>query len=242
MCTPRSRGPAARPPGRDGRGRGGLPHEVLGEVVCACIVPVEGAIITGEEIKEWCRGALADFKVPDLVRFFDSFPLTGSGKVRRVELARMLSAEESSRETVRSGREMPGATRAAGRAGPETPRAPRAAETAIRLSRDAIARPPGTGARPPARGASRPNCQQNEREEHAELCESPPPIGGHPGHGRQRAPNAALLIDFDNVTMGIRSDLTRQLKELLSATSSRARWPSSGPTPTGGATPSTSCR
>ncbi len=75
----------------------GLPHEVLGEVVCACIVPVEGAIITGEEIKEWCRGALADFKVPDLVRFFDSFPLTGSGKVRRVELARMLSAEESSR-------------------------------------------------------------------------------------------------------------------------------------------------
>jgi fatty-acyl-CoA synthase len=75
----------------------GMPHEVLGEVVCACIVPVEGAIITGEEIREWCRGALADFKVPDLVRFFDSFPLTGSGKVRRVELARMLSAEESSR-------------------------------------------------------------------------------------------------------------------------------------------------
>ncbi len=31
------------------------------------------------------------------------------------------------------------------------------------------------------------------------------------------APNAALLIDFDNVTMGIRSDLTRQLKELLNS-------------------------
>jgi fatty-acyl-CoA synthase len=75
----------------------GLPHEVLGEVVCACCVPVEGAIITGEEIKDWCRGALADYKVPDLVRFFDAFPLTGSGKVRRVELARMVSAEESSR-------------------------------------------------------------------------------------------------------------------------------------------------
>ncbi len=75
----------------------GLPHDVLGEVVCACVVPVEGAIVTGEEIKEWCRGTLADYKVPDLVRFFDSFPLTGSGKVRRVELARMVSAEESSR-------------------------------------------------------------------------------------------------------------------------------------------------
>ena len=75
----------------------GLPHEVLGELVCACVVPVEGAIITGEEIKEWCRGALAEYKLPDLVRFFDVFPLTGSGKVRRVELARMISADESSR-------------------------------------------------------------------------------------------------------------------------------------------------
>ncbi|MBX6364031.1 MAG: acyl--CoA ligase [Gemmatimonadetes bacterium] len=75
----------------------GLPHEVLGELVCACVVPVEGAIITGEEIKEWCRGALAEYKLPDLVRFFDVFPLTGSGKVRRVELARMVSADESSR-------------------------------------------------------------------------------------------------------------------------------------------------
>lgn len=77
----------------------GLPHEILGEVVCACIVPIEGAIITGEEIKDWCRSALADYKVPDLVRFLDAFPLTGSGKVRRVELARMISAEESSRRT-----------------------------------------------------------------------------------------------------------------------------------------------
>jgi len=75
----------------------GIPHDVLGEVVCACIVPVEGAIVTGAEIKEWCRSALADYKVPDLVRFLDSFPLTGSGKVRRIELARMMTAEESSR-------------------------------------------------------------------------------------------------------------------------------------------------
>lgn len=75
----------------------GLPHEVYGEVACACIVLVEGAIVTGEEIKEFCRETLADYKVPDLVRFLDSFPMTGSGKVRRVELARMISAEESSR-------------------------------------------------------------------------------------------------------------------------------------------------
>lgn len=75
----------------------GLPDEILGEVSCACIVPVEGAIVTGEEIKDFCREVLADYKVPDLVRFLDGFPMTGSGKVRRVELARMISAEESSR-------------------------------------------------------------------------------------------------------------------------------------------------
>jgi len=75
----------------------GLPHDVLGEAVCACIVLVEGAIVTGEEIKSWCRETLADYKVPDLVRFFDTFPLTGSGKIRRVELSRIVSAEESSR-------------------------------------------------------------------------------------------------------------------------------------------------
>ncbi|MDQ3389392.1 MAG: AMP-binding protein [Gemmatimonadota bacterium] len=75
----------------------GLPDEVLGEMACACIVPVEGAIVTGEEIKEFCREVMADYKVPDLVRFLDSFPMTGSGKVRRVELARMITAEESSR-------------------------------------------------------------------------------------------------------------------------------------------------
>jgi fatty-acyl-CoA synthase len=75
----------------------GLGDEILGEASCACIVPVEGAIVTGEEIKDFCREVLADYKVPDLVRFLDSFPMTGSGKVRRVELARMISAEESSR-------------------------------------------------------------------------------------------------------------------------------------------------
>jgi fatty-acyl-CoA synthase len=75
----------------------GLPDEVMGEVSCACIVPVEGAIVTGTEIKDFCREVLADYKVPDLVRFLDGFPMTGSGKVRRVELVRMISAGETSR-------------------------------------------------------------------------------------------------------------------------------------------------
>lgn len=73
----------------------GIPHELLGELVCACILPVEGAIITGDELKQFTRDHLADHKVPDLVRFFDAFPLTGSGKVERRELAQMVGLEMS---------------------------------------------------------------------------------------------------------------------------------------------------
>ncbi len=76
----------------------GIPDDVLGEAICACIVPVEGAIVTGPEVMDWCRAILADYKVPDLVRFLDDFPRTGNGKPRRVELARMLRADYTSRE------------------------------------------------------------------------------------------------------------------------------------------------
>lgn len=75
----------------------GVDDEVLGELICACIVQVEGAIVTGDEIKDHCREHLAQYKVPDLIRFVDSFPMTGSGRIRRVELARMVSAERAAR-------------------------------------------------------------------------------------------------------------------------------------------------
>jgi acyl-CoA synthetase (AMP-forming)/AMP-acid ligase II len=67
----------------------GIADPLLGEASCACIVPVEGAIVTSQEILDWCRDTLAARKVPDRVLFFDAFPRTGTGKVRRIELARM---------------------------------------------------------------------------------------------------------------------------------------------------------
>jgi fatty-acyl-CoA synthase len=77
----------------------GVEDEVLGELICACVMPVEGAIVTGDEIKDFCRGQVAQYKVPDLVRFVDAFPMTGSGKIRRVELARMVRAERGTRQS-----------------------------------------------------------------------------------------------------------------------------------------------
>lgn len=71
----------------------GLPDELLGEAICAAIVPVEGAIVTEDDVRDWCRQTLTDHKVPDIVRFRDALPMTGTGKIRRVELARLLEAE-----------------------------------------------------------------------------------------------------------------------------------------------------
>ena len=74
----------------------GVADELLGEAVCACVVPVEGAIVTGQEIVDWCRETLAETKVPDLVRFLDALPRTDTGQVRRVELARTAPSEGQS--------------------------------------------------------------------------------------------------------------------------------------------------
>jgi len=73
----------------------GIPHEILGEMICACIVPTEGADVRGEEILSFARGRMADYKVPDLVRAFDALPMTASGKVLRRELAQRVALDHS---------------------------------------------------------------------------------------------------------------------------------------------------
>jgi fatty-acyl-CoA synthase len=73
----------------------GIPHEVLGELVCACVVPVEGALVSGEELKDFARDTMADYKVPDMVRFFDALPgEAGKGdRAARRELERTVALE-----------------------------------------------------------------------------------------------------------------------------------------------------
>ncbi len=73
----------------------GIPHEVLGEVICACVVPAEGAVVRGEDLIDFAREQMADYKVPDVVRFFDVLPMTASGKVKRRELTRVVALEHT---------------------------------------------------------------------------------------------------------------------------------------------------
>jgi fatty-acyl-CoA synthase len=61
----------------------GLPDAKLGETVLAWVQLKAGEEATAEEIREFCRGKIAYFKIPQYVRFVDSFPLTVSNKVQK---------------------------------------------------------------------------------------------------------------------------------------------------------------
>ncbi len=71
----------------------GVPDIKYGEQVMAWVKLREGAEATGEEIKEFCRGRIAHFKVPQYVKFVDGFPMTVTGKVRKVEMRKDSIAE-----------------------------------------------------------------------------------------------------------------------------------------------------
>jgi fatty-acyl-CoA synthase len=67
----------------------GVPDERYGEEILACVILRDGHdSLTVEEVAEFCRNQLAHFKIPRYVRVMDAFPMTVSGKVRKVELRR----------------------------------------------------------------------------------------------------------------------------------------------------------
>jgi fatty-acyl-CoA synthase len=71
----------------------GLPHARLGETVLAWIRLKPGESATGEEIREFARGRIAYFKVPEHIRFVDSFPMTVTGKIQKFRI-RQIEIEE----------------------------------------------------------------------------------------------------------------------------------------------------
>ncbi|MEU4048307.1 linear/branched/unsaturated fatty acid:CoA ligase LbuL [Streptomyces olivaceus] len=71
----------------------GVPHERYGEEVLACVVVRDAADpLTLEELRAYCDGQLAHYKVPSRLQLLDSFPMTVSGKVRKVELRERFGA------------------------------------------------------------------------------------------------------------------------------------------------------
>jgi len=64
----------------------GIPNLRLGEIVVAWVRMRPGEEATEEEIRSWCQGQIAYYKVPEHVRFVDDFPATLSGKIQKYKI------------------------------------------------------------------------------------------------------------------------------------------------------------
>ncbi len=71
----------------------GVPDALYGEEVAAVVVLKPGAKTSEQEVIDYCKGRLADFKCPKTVHFLQDIPKGPTGKLLKRELARMLSTD-----------------------------------------------------------------------------------------------------------------------------------------------------
>ena len=80
----------------------GVPDARYGEELMAWVKLREGAAVTEEELRAYCREQIAHFKVPRYVRFTDDFPMTVTGKVQKFRLREVAIAELGLEDQVRA--------------------------------------------------------------------------------------------------------------------------------------------
>jgi fatty-acyl-CoA synthase len=71
----------------------GVPDPKMGEELCAWIRLAADEIAEEEEIRAFCRGQIAHYKIPRYVRFVDEFPMTVTGKVQKFVIRERMTAE-----------------------------------------------------------------------------------------------------------------------------------------------------
>jgi fatty-acyl-CoA synthase len=71
----------------------GVPDVRFGEELCAWVKLRPGAQLTAEQVREFCTGQIAHYKVPRYVRFTDDFPMTVTGKVQKFKMREASIAE-----------------------------------------------------------------------------------------------------------------------------------------------------
>ena len=77
----------------------GVPDHKYGEAVVAWVKLKEGAELSEQDIKDFCRGRISNFKIPRYVRFVDSFPVTITGKIQKFKM-REVSINELGLESI----------------------------------------------------------------------------------------------------------------------------------------------
>ncbi len=71
----------------------GVPDRKYGEQVMAAIVLKKGIEMSEEEVREFCRGRIANYKIPRYVKFVEGYPMTASGKIQKFKLREMAIKE-----------------------------------------------------------------------------------------------------------------------------------------------------
>ena len=77
----------------------GIPSKRYGEAVGAFIILHEGVEMTDIDVREFCQGQIARFKIPKYIFFVKEFPMTGSGKIQKFKL-RELGLELCAKEGI----------------------------------------------------------------------------------------------------------------------------------------------
>jgi fatty-acyl-CoA synthase len=71
----------------------GVPDRKYGEQVMAAVILKKGMEMTEDEVRDFCRGKIANYKVPKYVKFVDGYPMTASGKIQKFKLREMAIKE-----------------------------------------------------------------------------------------------------------------------------------------------------
>jgi fatty-acyl-CoA synthase len=71
----------------------GVPDVKYGEELCAWVKLRPGSELTAEQVREFCSGKIAHYKIPRYVRFTDGFPMTVTGKVQKFKMRETSVAE-----------------------------------------------------------------------------------------------------------------------------------------------------
>ena len=71
----------------------GVPDPKYGEELCACIILRPGMQADADEIKAFCNGQIAHYKIPRYVRFVESFPMTVTGKIQKFMLRKQVATD-----------------------------------------------------------------------------------------------------------------------------------------------------
>ncbi|MFJ9464806.1 AMP-binding protein [Viridibacillus arvi] len=71
----------------------GVPDEKYGEELMAWVILKEGASVTEEELRAYCKGKISYHKIPKYIQFTDEYPMTASGKIQKFRLRELSQAQ-----------------------------------------------------------------------------------------------------------------------------------------------------